>query len=191
LKELTWPDARLVRECLRGSEAAWTALIERYQNLIYSMPIKRGFSREAAGEVFQRVCLLLLAELRSLRDAKALPMWLIRVTSRECSRFRRQEERYTGGEPHERELARGAPRDDDLDAAIDQLHAEQSLREAIAELSPRCQRLIQMLFYEPEARPYLEVAQSLGLARGSIGFLRAGCLETLRRRLEKKRFASR
>ena len=41
-----------------------------------------------------------------------------------------------------------------------------------------------MLFFEPEARPYQEVAASLGLATGSIGFVRAKCLERLRRRLD-------
>jgi hypothetical protein len=41
LREATRPDARLVRECLRGSGTARTALVERYQNLIYSLPIKR------------------------------------------------------------------------------------------------------------------------------------------------------
>ena len=28
-----WPDTRLVKECLEGSEQAWSALIEQYKNL--------------------------------------------------------------------------------------------------------------------------------------------------------------
>ena len=34
--ELSWPDGRLVRACLRGSEDAWGALLEKYKNLIFS-----------------------------------------------------------------------------------------------------------------------------------------------------------
>ena len=30
-------DDELVRECLRGNEAAWVALIRRYRHLIYSV----------------------------------------------------------------------------------------------------------------------------------------------------------
>ena len=80
--ELSPGDARLVRECLRGSDTAWAALIEKYKNLIFSIPIRQGIPRQDAADIFQRVCLLLLAELKHLRRVVALPMWLIRVTSR-------------------------------------------------------------------------------------------------------------
>jgi len=33
-----WTDTRLVRECLSGSEQAWSLLIEKYKALIYSIP---------------------------------------------------------------------------------------------------------------------------------------------------------
>ena len=42
---------------MHGSDEAWAALLDKYKNLIYSIPIKRGFAREDAAEVFQRVCL--------------------------------------------------------------------------------------------------------------------------------------
>ncbi len=190
-RESAWTDARLVRECLRGNEEAWAALIERYQNLIFSLPIKRGFTQDEAGEVFQRVCLLLLAELKGLRDARALPMWLIRVTSHECARWYRQERPYRGEELSERQLALALGRDDTPEEILAQLTEEQSLREALRTLSPRCQRLVRMLFYESEARPYREVARSLGLPTGSIGALRAGCLKTLRHRLHQAGLAGR
>jgi DNA-directed RNA polymerase specialized sigma24 family protein len=42
-----------------------------------------------------------------------------------------------------------------------------------------------MLFFEEPSRPYDEVAQSLGLARGSIGFIRQRCLDRLKRKLDE------
>src|SRR4051812_9894655 len=50
----SWSDERLVAECVNGNEEAWTALIEKYKNLIFSIPVKLGFSREDAGEIFQQ-----------------------------------------------------------------------------------------------------------------------------------------
>ncbi len=94
-----------MRECLRGSEAAWAALLEKYKNLIFSIPVKQGMARDDAAEIFQRVCLLLLAELKHLRQPAALPMWLIRVTTHECLRWRRQEQPYAAREAGEAELA--------------------------------------------------------------------------------------
>jgi RNA polymerase sigma factor (sigma-70 family) len=137
--------------------------------------------------VFQRVCLLLLADLNSLRDPKALPMWLIRVTSNECSHWSRQERPHALAEPIEDEQ-HSSVADSGPEELLRQLAEEQGLRDALNSLTPRCRQLIQMLFFEPEARPYQEVASSLGLATGSIGFIRAKCLERLRRRLDTKDF---
>lgn len=187
-RERSWPDARLVRECLSGSDAAWAALLEKYKNLIFSVPIRQGISRDAAADIFQRVCLLLLAELKHLRHVEALPMWLIRVTSRESLRWSRQEQPYAAREPQEAEmvLAQGpAPLPEE---ELTRIKEEQMLREAVLALPERCRELIHMLFFEAPARPYREVAESLGLAEGSIGFIRGRCLTRLRRQLEKMGF---
>jgi DNA-directed RNA polymerase specialized sigma24 family protein len=45
-----------------------------------------------------------------------------------------------------------------------------------------------MLFYESPSRPYAEIAQQLGLAAGSVGFIRGRCLSKLRQKLEKAGF---
>ena len=66
---------------------------------------------------------------------------------------------------------------------------EQNLRQAMAELPPRCRELVQMLFYDEPVRPYQEIAAILGIAVGSIGFIRQRCLERLRKRLLEAGFA--
>ena len=187
-RELSWPDTRLVRECRNGNEEAWAALLDKYKNLIFSIPIKRGLSREEAADVFQRVCLLLLAELPHLREPKALPMWLIRVTSRECGRWRRQEHPSAAGETVDLETAALADDKPLADELLSRLKDEQILRDAVQVLPPRCREMIAMLFFETPARPYQEIAAQLGLAAGSIGFIRGRCLTRLRRELEKKGF---
>lgn len=185
LPEGNWPAARLVRECLQGSEDAWAALLEKYKNLIFSIPIRQGIPRDDAADIFQRVCLLLLAELPQLRQAEALPMWLIRVTSRECQRWRRQEQPYAAREHEEAELLLARDANPIPEELLAQVKEEQMLREAVLAMPARCRQLIQMLFFEAPARPYKEVAESLGLAEGSIGFIRGRCLARLRRQVEK------
>ena len=187
-RELSWPDTRLVRECRNGNEEAWAALLDKYKNLIFSIPIKRGLPRDEAADVFQRVCVLLLAELPHLREPKALPMWLIRVTSRECARWRRQEHPVSARETVTLETAALADEKPLADELLARLKDEQTLRDAVQTLPPRCRELIAMLFFETPARPYQEIAAQLGLAAGSIGFIRGRCLTRLRRELEKKGF---
>jgi hypothetical protein len=45
--------------------------------------------------------------------------------------------------------------------------------------------MVHMLFFETPARPYKDVASALGVATGSIGFLRGRCLDRLRSALEE------
>ena len=172
-----------------GNEEAWAALVDRYKNLVFSVPIKQGMPHQDAADVFQRVWLLLMAELPRLREVQALPMWLIRVTSRECARWRRQEQPYAAREVAETAEVELVADDQPLaEQMLAQVKEEQILREAVLALPPRCRQLIDMLFFETPARPYQEVAHSLGLAAGSIGFIRGRCLTRLRRELTKRGF---
>ena len=68
------------------------------------------------------------------------------------------------------------------DAILREVEEERALRAAIAALAPRCRRMVDMLFFESPARPYRAVAAQLGLAAGSIGFIRNRCLRRLRSR---------
>jgi RNA polymerase sigma factor (sigma-70 family) len=69
-----------------------------------------------------------------------------------------------------------------------ELEREQLVRDSIEMLPPRCRQMITLLFFEHPPQPYQEVAERLGLARGSIGFIRGRCLKRLKRILEDKGF---
>jgi len=158
-------------------------LIDRYNRLIFSIPLKQGLNRDEAADIFQAVCLDLVAELPRLRDPQALPAWLIQTTLHKVSKWRRRNDRYVPDEGTHTENA-PAPEADMPDALIREVQQSQALRDAVAALSDRCQRMVQMLFFETPARPYKDVASALGVATGSIGFLRSRCLDRLRSALE-------
>jgi RNA polymerase sigma factor (sigma-70 family) len=182
-----WPDARLVRECTAGSEEAWRALICKYKNLIFSIPVKYGFSTDESTDIFQGVCLDLLSELPKLRKVKALPKWIMQITAHKCFHRKQQQRRTDVLDPAAREFEQStASRAEDI---LREAEDEQNLRQAIAQLPPRCRELVQMLFYDEPARPYQEIAATLGLALGSIGFIRQRCLDKLRKRLVDVGFA--
>jgi DNA-directed RNA polymerase specialized sigma24 family protein len=74
------------------------------------------------------------------------------------------------------------------DAFLQQLQKEQSLRDSLMELTPRCRRMVTMLFFEHPPRAYSDVARDLGIATGSIGFIRGRCLKKLRELLQRRGF---
>jgi RNA polymerase sigma factor (sigma-70 family) len=182
-----WSNTRIVAACLTGDERAWSALLDRYKNLIYSIPLRYGASPQDAADIFQAVCLDLFNELPRLRDAEALQGWLIRVTTNKCYRWKR------------RQINRETNLDEDvvehlsaLDAippdVLAEVETEQMVREAIAHLPPRCRQMIELLFFEHPPMPYREVARRLKLATGSIGFIRGRCLKRLKKLLQEKGF---
>lgn len=177
-----WSDERLVRECRNGNQEAWNALIDKYKRLVYSIPVKYELPREDANDIFQSVCLDLYSELPRLREPRALAKWLIQTTLHKCIRVKQQQSRQSDEEITE-ELAPTSPAADSIVADVE---LEQVLRDSIASLAPRCAQMIRMLFFETPARPYGEIARELGLATGSIGFIRGRCLERLRKQLETR-----
>jgi RNA polymerase sigma factor (sigma-70 family) len=179
-------DTRLVRECLKGDEDAWSALIEKYKRLIYSIPVKYGFNADDANDIFQAVCLELLSELPKLRKPKALPKWLIQVASHKCFHRRRQQQRTEVSDEVEKQPEETVP--SQMEEILREAEEEQKLRDALSALAPRCRQLVEMLFFEEPARPYRDVAASLGIATGSIGFIRQRCLERLRKQLAEAGF---
>ncbi len=189
--EASASNARLVQDCLNGKEDSWRALIDRFKNLIYSIPLKYGLTADDAAEIFQSVCLSLLSDLDKIRDPQALPAWLIRVTARRCANWRREQQQFPGAAEEEFESHMDKKSKELSADQVREIELEQMLREAQGGLSPQCRRLIEMLFYESPARPYEEVAAELGLATGSIGFTRQKCLEYLRKNLEKAGFMGR
>ncbi len=179
-------DEVLVRECLKGNKSAWSALIDKYKGLIFSIPIKRGFSREDANEIFQGVCLTLLNEISNLREPRALAAWLMRSTSHQCLGLRRKQRRFVNDEIDENKQTDDPDRLPDK--LIQELEREQMLRQVISEQSSECRRLIELLFFENPPVPYAEAARVLGLATGSMGATRGRCLDKLRQSLDRRNF---
>jgi RNA polymerase sigma factor (sigma-70 family) len=179
-------DARLVRECLAGREEAWSSLIEKHKALIYSIPVKYGLPSDEAAEVFQATCVELLNRLPELREPRALPKWLMQVAHHRCYRWKRQQARTVSRDADSNLPEPTTPAI--ADSLVQQTQEEQMLRQAMAALSPQCQRLVELLFLETPPRPYTEVAAELGLALGSIGFTRQKCIERLRRSLHDMGF---
>jgi RNA polymerase sigma factor (sigma-70 family) len=182
----TWNDLQLVNKCLSGSEEAWGLLIDKYKALIYSIPQKYGLPPHEAADVFQATCVELLVRLPELREPRALPKWLIQVAHHQCWKWKQQSQRMVS---HDSQPDVPEPETPAVaETLLQEAHEEQMLREAMAKLSTKCRRLIELLFFETPSRRYSEVAEELGMAVGSIGFTRQKCIQRLRRELHELGF---
>jgi len=176
-----WSDEQLVAECLQGNQNAWEAMVEKYRNLVYSVPVKYRMPPQDAADVFQAVWTELFAELPKLRSAGALRSWLITVAGHKCYQWKRQQVTQDQAEDATLELVDPQASYPDWRQVVER---EQMLRDALFQLPPRCREMVRLLFYQQPPLPYKEVAEKLGLAEGSIGFIRGRCLKKLRTVLE-------
>ena len=181
-----WSNTRLVAECLAGNQQSWQMLVDRYKKLIYSVILKYDPPPQDAADLFQTVCLDLFNELSRIRDPDAISAWLIRVTSNKCYHWKKRN--IASPDEPDSPMEEIAGDSQPFAEILADLERQQIVREAMEELSPRCREMISLLFFEHPPLPYIEVAQRLSLARGSIGFIRGRCLRRLKKILEAKGF---
>lgn len=182
-----WSDDRLVQACVEGDAIAWAALIERYKHLIYSVPFKYRAGPEDAADIFQAVCLELFTTLPRLRKVQSLRSWLLTVAAHQCFHWKQRQRKRVEREQEleDADAVAEAPMAPEIQTALER---DQSVRDAVRQLPPRCQELVRLLFFEEPPVPYKDVAARLGLATGSIGFIRGRCLRRLQHVLEDAGF---
>ena len=169
----------LVEASAKGDEAAWNELVRRYSPLVMAVIRTFHLASADAQDVSQTVWLRLVEHLGSLREAAALPGWLVTTTQRECSRYHQRAQKILPGADSQSDgaMTHGATTDADDDI----LRAElcQALRDGLGELPGREQRLLRLRTADPP-KSYHEISKLLDMPIGSIG-------PSLRRSLDKLR----
>src|SRR5215211_5966558 len=85
-------DWRLLQHYAKsGSEAAFTDLVDRHINLVYSTALRRLKDPQAAQEVSQTVFCLLAQKAHQLRSDTAFVSWLYRTTWYTAAKYCRAE----------------------------------------------------------------------------------------------------
>jgi RNA polymerase sigma factor (sigma-70 family) len=176
-KYKNYGDPELVALCLQGDAQAWEALIVRYRRLIYSVPVRFGFTSADAADVFQSVCLKLLEHLHEVKDENKVSSWLITTTTRQCLHVRSLKYRESGTDEDFQEPPDPGDNLEDLRIVTEQ---QQTVRQAVDQLSERCRTLIDMLYFDQRSLSYDEISQAMGMPVSSIGPTRARCLDKLK-----------
>src|SRR5690348_15000426 len=131
-RETSAEDEKLVQDCLNGDEKAWNRLIDKYKRLIYSVPVKYGFSPEDASDIFQNVCVDLFTNLSKLRKVESLRSWLITVATHKCFHSRRQKRQDVELDAMEQEIAEEIAVAPEM---MQEVQEEQPVRDAIEKLT--------------------------------------------------------
>lgn len=180
-------DRDLIERCRRGSSGAWYQVLNRYERLVYSIPLRYGLSRDDAADIMQLTFTALIQNIDNLAEGSRLDAWLSTVARRNTWRLLKGKRR---------EIARGHIEDYSLtesavllgknDAcSIEHWELTAWLDEGLSQIGESCRELLLALYFEPERSSYAEVAKRLNRPLGSIGPTRARCLKRLKQVLSQ------
>ena len=177
--DVSTDDETLIDAALRGDGRAWTILIEKYGQLVWSIGRSCGLSAADSDDLVQVVFGALVRRLEQIEQRDRLTGWIITTAKREAWRIseKARRERPTASE--------NLPESVDQAEDDDEMFAKrQAVREAMEGIGNRCRELLQELFGKSQVPSYEDVAARLGLSPNSVGPTRRRCLEDLLESLE-------
>ena len=169
------PRGSLCQRIAQGDRAAWTQVVDRHAQLVWSIARSYRLDDATVADVSQTVWLRLVEHAGSIRDENALPGWLATCTRREALRSIRHARREFADELEDRA-------DTGVAQFGERLEADDRRRVvllAFNRLTESCQQLLRLLSLDPPL-DYATVAGAVGRPIGSIGPTRQRCLARLR-----------
>ena len=178
-------DRDLIRRCREGSAGAWHQLLNKYERLVYSIPLRYGLSRDDAADIAQITFTILIQSLDSLAEDSRLGPWLATIARRHTWRLLERNRRETASERLEAtDVAESAVLLGKSDAeSIEHWELTEWLDAGLSKISEPCRKLLLALYFQPERSSYAEVAERLDMPVGSIGPSRARCIKRLKQML--------
>jgi RNA polymerase sigma factor (sigma-70 family) len=181
-------DAQLVKRCRGGDQAAWDALVDRYQRLIYAVPRRAGLSEEQASDIFQEVFLTLVEKIDEIEQPDRIRSWMVTTAKFKTWGVIRGSKGFYSPETDdemENEMASIPDASPLADEMLIELEEQHLIRTALKELEDRCQKILSMIYLRDPAASYVEVAAAVGVGETSISPLRSRCLKKLEKVLSK------
>jgi len=163
-----------------GSEEAWYEIVERYTPLLIGVLLRFRLSQAELQDLAQTVWLRLVEHLDTLREPRALPMWIITTAQREARRSMRESARCHLQDPLDERWSSSMATFDQPDADMERADRNAALLEGLSYLTSRQRELLMLLAQDPPLS-YAEISTRTGVPIGAIGPTRARALERLRR----------
>jgi RNA polymerase sigma factor (sigma-70 family) len=181
-------DAELVKNCRRGDESAWNALVERFQRLVFAIPRRAGLTEAQSADILQEVFLTLFEKLDEINQPEKIRSWLVTTAKfKTWGTVRSEKGFYSPDTEEEMEFEMASLKDDSplVDDKLIELEQQHQIRTALHQLEEKCQKILSMIYLTEPSASYVEVAEAIGVGATSISPLRARCLKKLEKILTK------
>lgn len=170
--------AQLYLDARAGDRRAQQALVEELNELLWRAARRAGLDRENAADAVQTAWLRLWRSRDELEHPRAVTKWLLTTVKREAWRMLRGARHEIVADP----IDLNGPTVEGIEDGLVRDSEHEAVRRAFLAQPDRCRRLL--AYVAAVDRPdYDDIAESLGMKRGSIGPTRGRCLNKLRKTL--------
>ncbi len=165
-------EQQLIAAAQGGDQAAFAALVEANQAMVYSLAYRMTGNSEDAADLSQEAFLNAWRGLARFQGQASFATWLYRLTSNACIDFLRREKRHSTLsltlEPTDEESRQAEVTDErwSPEALLDRQENQTAVRQALTQLSDEHREVL--LLRELEGLSYREIAQHLGLEEGTV-----------------------
>ncbi len=167
-------DTELVERFKGGDEHAFSQIVRRYQDKVFSLCLRWLGERSLAEEVAQDVFVALYRSLARFRGESSLSTWIYRVAVNHCknkrlysSRRRRDRHEPLEGRPRDDGPARELPAGGrGTDALAERSEAQILVHDALQAISEEHRQVI--IMRDIQDLDYHEIAEILELPRGTV-----------------------
>jgi len=173
-------DLELLRRARGGDEKAFGALVDRHAAHLYGLACLLVGNSADAEDVLQETLTGAVTGMWRFGERASVKTWLVRILMRQASKFRRGRSRRpavsldagAGEAPYE-----GGPA---VRSSADAVDARLDISQMLSELSPEHAQVI--VLREIEGFSYEEMAEALGVPRGTVESRLHRAREELRKR---------
>lgn len=142
------PDEEIINRVLKGDQAAYALILERYQNYVFTLVLRFTENREDAEEIAQDVFVKAYRSLADFRGDSKFSTWLFTITRTTCLSFLRKKKLDTLSLDNDRTGIQIENRESGFNAnLVEQKSKHAMLNQAIAMLSPDDAQVLN-LFYK-------------------------------------------
>lgn len=182
--DMVLDERQIIEQVLQGNTNAYSILVDRYRNFVFTITLRYIPSREDAEEVAQDVFIKAFRSLRDFRGQAKFSTWLYTVTTTTCLSFLRKKKVIVHSLDQENVFARAA----NIAGATGAGHVEQKTRvqlvhDAMNMLNAEDARVL-TLFYQGE-QTLEEIATVLGKETNAVKVQLHRARGRLREKMEK------
>ncbi|MFI5156029.1 MAG: RNA polymerase sigma factor [Chitinophagales bacterium] len=177
-------DTDIIGRVIKGEQNLFTALVERYQNYVFTLVLRFTDSREDAEEISQDIFVKAYRSLADFRGESKFSTWLYTIVRTSCITFLRKKKLDTVSMDNERTMIQLENHESGFSANLVEKKSRQAMVNEAIQMLGREDAQIITLFYKGE-QSLEEISAVLGIEANTVKVKLHRARQKLKEKMEK------